>query len=179
MVDWYFDDECKAIICEYIEGEDLQNKLKHRGYIPLPEAIDYVAQMIDIFEALHKHHIIHRDIKPANIMVKSNGDIKLCDFGIAVEIEGISFLEQGKADGTIYYTAPEILSGRSPSKQSDIFALGILLFEIICGFRPFDNKPYKQNGDDQKVIREQILNKPLPLFPTNLNLPQAIKKYYY
>jgi serine/threonine-protein kinase len=119
--------------------------------------------MIQVCEALsyaHEKEIIHRDIKPANIMILNNFNVKVMDFGIA-RLGGSSMTQTGIAIGTPSYIAPEVLQGKSGDKRSDIFSLGVVLYEILTGQKPF-------KGESLSSLIYSILNDQ-PLYPSAVN----------
>jgi serine/threonine protein kinase len=121
------------IIMEYLEGESLRTVLKKRGALPVPEAINYLNQILAGLEYAHQHGIIHRDIKPENIFRLQDGRVKILDFGLAATPGE----EDLTLDTTIFYAAPEQIEGEPEDARTDIYALGILAFELLSGRRPY------------------------------------------
>jgi eukaryotic-like serine/threonine-protein kinase len=134
------------LVMEYVEGESLADVLK-RGALPLPQVLQYAAETADAFAAAHARGIVHRDLKPANIMITTAG-VKVLDFGLAkrsdraesqdaatVTIEAET--SAGQVLGTVAYMSPEQAEGRSLDTRSDIFSLGVVMYEMLCGQRPF------------------------------------------
>ncbi|MGD9331690.1 MAG: protein kinase [Desulfobacterales bacterium] len=121
------------IIMEYLEGESLRSVLKQRGTLTVPEAINYLSQILHGLVYAHKRGIVHRDIKPENIFLLRDGRIKILDFGLAAA--------PGEEDlslhAAIYYAPPEQIEGEPEDTRSDIYALGIMAFELLYGKRPF------------------------------------------
>ena len=124
---------------EFIKGQNLKDVLDFRGPLPLVEALDIMLQLTDALAFAHQHGIIHRDVKPENIYVMSDGTIKLGDFGIA-QAEGIdsSFTKTNEIIGSVHYMAPEIAKGEPATARSDIYAAGVLFFELLTGRPPFE-----------------------------------------
>ena len=134
------------LVMELLEGETLAERLQ-RGSVPLDRTLVLGAQIADALDAAHAHGITHRDLKPTNVMVTREG-VKLLDFGLA-KLRGAdgdateatrsfpSLTEEGVVVGTLPYMAPEQVEGRDADKRTDIFALGIVLFEMTTGRRPF------------------------------------------
>ena len=137
-----------ALALEFVEGDDLAMRLA-RGAIPVEEAIAYARQIVDALEAAHEKGIVHRDLKPANIKVTKDGAVKVLDFGLAKACEADALLggdpgqsptrtrlgttEVGVVMGTAAYMSPEQARGRPVDKRSDIWACGVVLFEILTG----------------------------------------------
>lgn len=124
---------------EYIKGQTLRDKLNFSLSLSLLDACEVMLQLTSGIEYIHKHGIIHRDIKPDNLFYLSDGTIKISDFGISTPVGAAS--EEGDAiQGTVYYCAPEILTGAAAGVTSDVYSMGILFFEILTGQVPFDGK---------------------------------------
>jgi serine/threonine protein kinase len=121
------------IIMEYLEGESLRTVLKKRGALPVPEAINYLNQILAGLDYAHQQGIIHRDIKPENIFLLHDGRIKILDFGLAATPGE----EDLTLDTTNFYAAPEQIEGEPEDARTDIYALGILAFELLSGRRPY------------------------------------------
>lgn len=124
---------------EYIKGQNLKEVLDFRGPLDTIEAVDYMIQLTDALAFAHHHGIIHRDVKPENIYVMSDGTIKLGDFGIA-QAEGIdsNLTKTSEIIGSVHYLAPEIAKGEPATSKSDIYAAGVVFFEILTGHPPFE-----------------------------------------
>jgi eukaryotic-like serine/threonine-protein kinase len=132
------------LVVEYIQGRTLREVLEEYGARPMPpdEAIRIALQICDALSYAHKHGVFHRDIKPENIMVLANGDIKIIDFGIAL-LEGarrVTWRGLSGSVGTPDYMAPEQLRGERGSAGSDIYAVGAMLYEMLCGHPPFEGE---------------------------------------
>jgi Tol biopolymer transport system component len=140
-----------ALVLELVEGPTLADRLA-RGVIPLDEALPIARQIADALEVAHRHGIVHRDLKPSNIKVKSDGTVKVLDFGLAKALEPASaaadasqsptvtspaMTRAGVILGTAAYMSPEQARGRSADAQSDVWAFGCVLYEMLCGRRPF------------------------------------------
>jgi Tol biopolymer transport system component/predicted Ser/Thr protein kinase len=145
------------LVMEYIEGRPL------KGPMPLDQVLKYAAQMCDALDAAHRKGIIHRDLKPANILVTKSG-VKLLDFGLAKVEQAVAtagdtmtlaLTVKGQILGTLHYMSPEQLQGKDADARSDIFALGLVLFEMLTGKRAFD-------GDSPASVIGAILERPAP-----------------
>jgi len=132
---------------EYLEGETLADRLK-RGALPLEQALELALQMASALAAAHEHGIVHRDLKPSNVMLTKSG-VKLLDFGLAKWEEKAGSVaptaekpltREGALLGTIAYMAPEQLEGKEADARSDIYAFGIVLYEMVTGERAFDTE---------------------------------------
>jgi serine/threonine protein kinase/tetratricopeptide (TPR) repeat protein len=143
-------DDRSYIVMEYVEGETLWDRLT-RGVVPASDAADYCAQLCDALEAAHSRGIIHRDLKPSNIMVGTDNRVKILDFGLARQLPSssqptdittasIASLAAGGVAGTVGYMAPEQVLGQPADQRSDIFSLGVVLFEMLARRRPFPER---------------------------------------
>jgi hypothetical protein len=126
----------RFLTMEYVDGEDLSSSLRRFGRVPPDKAVQIARQLCAGIAAAHEKGVLHRDLKPANVMLDGNGDIRITDFGIATLGGGVA---EG-AVGTPQYMAPELLAGKPASAKSDIYALGLILFEIFTGKRAYDAK---------------------------------------
>lgn len=125
------------IVMEYVSGKPLKKMIQQRGALLTEEAIDIMIQLTSATAEAHRRGIIHRDIKPQNVIVKSDGSIKMLDFGIALAKGSMQLTQANNVMGSVHYLAPELAKGQSASPQSDIYALGICLFEMLTGDVPF------------------------------------------
>src|SRR5580765_2001093 len=123
----------RFLTMEYVDGEDLASLLRRIGRIPQDKAIDLARQLCAGVAAAHERGVLHRDLKPANVMIDGQGNVRITDFGIATAGGATA-----STAGTPQYMAPELLAGQPASIQSDIYALGLILFEIFTGRRAFD-----------------------------------------
>lgn len=121
------------IIMEYVEGFTLEQLLNKKGELTVKESIEIAIQILKGLSAAHALNILHRDLKPANVMISNNGYVKLMDFGIALMENTTRLTTQNKVIGTIDYMAPELFTGDLPSVQSDLYAVGIMLYEMLKG----------------------------------------------
>ena len=125
------------IVMEYIEGKTLKQLINKRGALTLPEVIDIMTQLTDGLAHAHEAYIIHRDIKPQNIMILDNGLVKITDFGIAMATNATQLTQTNSVMGSVHYLPPEQASGKGSTIKSDIYSLGILMYELITGSVPF------------------------------------------
>ena len=126
----------RFLTMEYVDGEDLASLLRRIGRIPQDKAVDLARQLCAGVAAAHERGVLHRDLKPANVMIDGDGDVRITDFGIATAAGDTA----AASVGTPQYMAPEQLAGRPASVRSDIYALGLILFEIFTGRRAYDAK---------------------------------------
>ncbi|MBS1848713.1 MAG: serine/threonine protein kinase [Actinobacteria bacterium] len=128
---------CEAIVMELVHGTTLRRRLDALGTLELDEAVTIGAQVADALDTAHRAHVVHRDIKPANILLSTDGRVLVADFGIAKAAEGQDLTAEGSMLGTAKYLAPEQVEGTDVDGRADIYALGIVLFEALCGRVPF------------------------------------------
>ena len=157
------------IVMEYVEGKHLKNLLKRRGKLTIAEVIDIMLQVTSGLSVAHDSYIIHRDIKPQNIMILENGLVKLTDFGIAVAMNSTQLTQTNSVMGSVHYLPPEQASGKGATLQSDIYSLGILMYELLTGKLPF-------KGDNAVEIALKHLKEPMPSIRKELpDVPQSIE----
>jgi len=130
-------DNIKYIVMEFVDGITLKNYMRHREVLNLREIVSYTTQILRALDHAHKKGIIHRDIKPQNIMLLKNGAIKVMDFGIAKLPNAETVTMTDKAIGTVYYISPEQVSGGQIDSRSDLYATGVMLYEMATGHLPF------------------------------------------
>jgi len=145
------------LVLEYVEGEPLRRHLRGRLPLPVDEAVDYSVQLCRALAHAHTHGVAHRDLKPENILVAENGKLILFDFGIALlaGARRVTWRWVGSQVGTPDYMAPEQIQGKRGDERTDIYALGIMLYEMLAGRVPF-------RGDNALAVMSQALNKPPP-----------------
>jgi serine/threonine protein kinase/tetratricopeptide (TPR) repeat protein len=127
----------KFITMEYVEGESLHQILKQRGKLEIAEAVDVMEQVARGLAAVHREGVIHRDLKPSNILRDKHGRVVVMDFGLARSLAGEGMTRTGAMMGTIEYMSPEQAQGRELKPSSDIFAVGLILYELLSGVMPF------------------------------------------
>lgn len=131
-------DNLKYIVMERVDGITLKSYISQKGVLSQREALSYVEQILRALEHAHSKGIIHRDIKPQNIMLLKNGKIKVTDFGIAKLPNAETVTMTDKAIGTVYYISPEQASGKAIDQRSDLYSLGVMMYEMVTGKLPFD-----------------------------------------
>lgn len=128
------------MVMQYVQGTDLKAYIKEHYPIALPQVIDIMEQVLSAVEAAHAHGIIHRDLKPQNILIDENKNIKITDFGIAVAVSQNSLTQTNTLMGSVHYLSPEQARGSIATKKSDIYSLGIILYELLTGKVPFEGE---------------------------------------
>ena len=157
------------IVMEYIDGKHLKQLLKKRGKLSLNEVVDIMLQLTDGMACAHDSYIIHRDIKPQNIMILDNGIVKITDFGIAMALNSTQLTQTNSVMGSVHYLPPEQASGKGSTIQSDIYSMGILMYELLSGTLPY-------RGDNAVEIALKHLKEPLPSIRKELpDIPQAVE----
>jgi serine/threonine-protein kinase len=142
------------IVFEYVEGETLKERIRRAGRLPIPEAVAYAIEIARALGCAHEHHIVHRDVKPQNVLIDEEGSAKVTDFGIARSLNEDGLTADGRVLGTTDYVSPEQALGRPVTGQSDLYSLGIALYEMITGEVPFTGE--NQIAVAMKHVREQL-----------------------
>lgn len=160
------------LVVEYIEGKTLRKILEERGGEPLPpdEALRITRQVGDALAYCHEHGVYHRDIKPENIMLQSDGSVKIIDFGIAL-LQGarrVTWRGLSETVGTPDYMSPEQLRGERGTAASDIYAVGMMLYEMLCGRTPFDGE------NVFAIMNQHVSHDPPSILQYNPNLSPAL-----
>jgi serine/threonine protein kinase len=159
-----------VMIMEYVEGTTLASRLE-RGAVAVPEALSYIDQVLSALSYAHQQHVIHRDIKPGNMMLTTHGIVKLMDFGLArSDEEGspMNLTKTGTTLGSISYMSPEQVKGENTDERSDLYSVGISLYEIVTGRRPF------QANSDYSIMTAHVTETPRPPIEFQPGLPAAL-----
>jgi eukaryotic-like serine/threonine-protein kinase len=154
VIDAGEDDGRPYIVFEYVEGETLKDRIRRQGRLPIPEAIAYAIEIAHALGTAHARHIIHRDVKPQNVLIDEEGSAKVTDFGIARTLEEDGLTADGRVLGTTDYVSPEQALGQPVTGQSDLYSLGIVLYEMLTGEVPF--KGESQVAVAMKHVREEV-----------------------
>ena len=157
------------IVMEYVAGKTLKKVIRDRAPLLNLEAVDTMKQLTSAVAEAHKRGIIHRDIKPQNVIVKSDGSVKILDFGIATAKGSAQLTQANNVMGSVHYLAPELAKGEPASPQSDIYALGIVFYEMLTGDVPF-------KADQAVQIALLHMREPMPsVRKANPNVPQSVE----
>ncbi|MBR5235899.1 MAG: Stk1 family PASTA domain-containing Ser/Thr kinase [Clostridia bacterium] len=167
------DGDLDYIVMEYVEGVTLKQYIDAQGIIPWREAVDYAAQICAGLECAHKKGIIHKDIKPHNIMITREGTLKITDFGIAKVMSSSTIATGNTTMGSVHYFSPEQARGGYTDYKTDIYSLGVVLYEMVTGHLPFQ-------GDTAIAIAMQHIEKE-PASPCQLNpdIPQSLENVIF
>jgi serine/threonine protein kinase len=164
------------LIMEFVQGKPLDDYIRTvSGPIPEDKVIDFFVQILDGFEYAHNQGVVHRDIKPSNLVITPTGEVKILDFGIAKLLAGSSksLTKTGSRMGTVLYMSPEQVKGLEADRRSDIYALGVTLFQMLTG-----RCPYNEETATEYEVYHQIVNSPLPraktFYPTVSDRMQKI-----
>jgi serine/threonine protein kinase len=157
------------LVMEYVEGQDLKDYIKNYSPIPLSQVVNLMGQILSGVKTAHHHGIIHRDLKPQNILIDTRGNAKITDFGIAIANQQSSFTRTNAVIGSVQYLSPEQVRGHIATQQSDIYSLGIILFELLTGRVPFE-------GESAVSIAIKHYQDQLPMVTDfNQQIPQALE----
>ena len=160
--------DTEYIVMEYVEGRNLKEIIREYAPLSTDQSINLGRQITEAIQNAHEHHIIHRDIKPHNILVTSEGQAKVTDFGIARAVSSATVTHTGDIIGSVHYMSPEQAKGLQSNEQSDIYSLGIVLYELITGKVPYD-------GETPITIALKHLQEQ-PVLPSKIN-PRIEKEF--
>src|SRR5918998_1907887 len=155
VIDAGEDDGAPYIVFEYVEGETLKGRIRRLGRLPVAEAVAYAVEIGRALECAHTHKLVHRDVKPQNVLIDRDGRAKVTDFGIARSMEAQGLTATGRVLGTTDYVSPEQAMGQDVTEQSDIYSLGICLYEMLTAETPF-------RADTQVAVAMKHVKDPLP-----------------
>lgn len=169
MYDVGEDDGKYFIVMEFVEGRTLKSLIKRRGALSLAETIDIMLQLTSGLACAHESYIIHRDIKPQNVLILDDGTVKITDFGIAVALNSNELTQTNSVMGSVHYLPPEQANGTGSTIKSDIYSLGILMYELLTGKLPF-------KGENAVEIAIKQMKDPIPsLVLDNPEIPQSVE----
>src|SRR5256714_2323660 len=155
VIDAGEDESTPYIVFEYVEGETLRERIRRCGRLAIPEAIAYAIEISRALGAAHERGIVHRDIKPQNVLIDPEGSAKVTDFGIARSLDEEGLTADGRVLGTTDYVSPEQALGHPVTGQSDVYSLGIVLWEMLTGEVPF-------KGENQVAVAMKHVREALP-----------------
>ncbi|QIL46144.1 Stk1 family PASTA domain-containing Ser/Thr kinase [Vagococcus coleopterorum] len=163
------EDGMQYLVMEYVKGTDLKQYIKKNHPLSIETVVRIMEQVLSGVSLAHKHHIIHRDLKPQNILMDEAGNVKIADFGIAVALSETSLTQTNTLLGSVHYLSPEQARGGMATRQSDIYALGIILYELLTGRVPFD-------GESAVSIALKHFQSEVPsVRAMNVSIPQALE----
>jgi serine/threonine-protein kinase len=161
------------MIMEYVEGKTLEDWLLVHKKITHQLAASIAVQMLDGLYHAHRKGIIHRDIKPANVMINEEGEVKIMDFGIARIRNAQRITSHGKSVGTLEYMAPEQIHGQEGDERTDIYAVGNILYEMLCGTTPF------YSDTDYRLMKDKLEKQPESILRENPSVPNSFEKIIF
>ena len=157
------------IVMEYVRGKTLKQLIRQRGALVKEEAVAIMKQLVDAVNHAHENNIIHRDIKPQNVLIKDDGTVKITDFGIALAHDAVQLTQTDSVLGSAHYIAPETTRGESATVQIDIYALGIVFYELLTGSVPF-------TGDNPVQVAMKHMREEIPsVREFNQTIPQSVE----
>ncbi len=161
------DDGMPYIAMEFVEGFDLRQVMENRGKYDVAAMVEIAAKVCEGLHHAHLRGIIHRDVKPANVLITKNGEVKIADFGIA-RVAGSVLTLDGSVVGTPHYMSPEQFAGDELDGRADLFSVGIILYEMLAGRKPF-------SGETVSTLMHEVLKRiPLPPSTYNEAVPKAL-----
>ncbi|KFJ08415.1 serine/threonine-protein kinase [Bifidobacterium tsurumiense] len=163
LFEYYEHDGIGFLIMEYVPSRSLADLFHERGAMPPTELLPILIQTARGLFIAHSHGVVHRDVKPANIMVSDEGEVKITDFGVSYSTDQEQITQDGMVVGTAQYISPEQAQGKQATPQSDIYSLGVVAYEGLCGHRPF-------TGTTPVDIAAAHVNDPVPPLPDSVDL---------
>src|SRR5919202_94546 len=155
VIDAGEDDGAPYIVFEYVEGETLKERIRRLGRLPVSEAVAYAIEIGRALECAHANKLVHRDVKPQNVLIDPDGRAKVTDFGIARSLESKGLTATGRVLGTTDYVSPEQAMGEDVDERSDVYSLGVVLYEMLTGDVPFQ-------AETQVGVAMKHVNEPMP-----------------
>ncbi|MFK4567651.1 Stk1 family PASTA domain-containing Ser/Thr kinase [Enterococcus sp. UD-01] len=163
------EDGLQYLVMEYVKGMDLKRYIQTQYPIPYAKVVDIMEQILSAVSLAHEHRIIHRDLKPQNILIDESGVVKITDFGIAIALTETSITQTNTMLGSVHYLSPEQARGSMATNQSDVYAVGIILYEMLTGNVPFD-------GESAVTIALKHFQEDIPSVKIfDPNIPQSLE----
>ncbi|MDO4913917.1 MAG: serine/threonine-protein kinase, partial [Bifidobacteriaceae bacterium] len=166
LFEYYESEGIGFLIMEYVPSKSLADIYREKGELPSLELLPILIQTARGLYIAHSHGVIHRDVKPANIMVSNDGEVKITDFGVSYSSNQQQITQDGMVVGTAQYISPEQAQGQQATAQSDIYSLGVVAYEGLCGHRPF-------TGATPVDIAAAHVNNPVPPLPDSVDFQLA------
>ncbi|UVD81761.1 serine/threonine protein kinase [Mycoplasma iguanae] len=159
------------IVFEYIEGEILKDIIQRNGGLTIDLSVNYAMQIAEGLSHIHQNHIIHRDLKSSNIMIDNTNSVKIIDFGIALSRESQRYTSTNKIIGSVHYLPPEAIKNSNSTNKADIYALGIIIYEMLIGQTPFASD---ENLSAVDIIKKHQKERIFSVKKWNPNIPQSL-----
>lgn len=172
LYDFFEEEENQFLVMELLEGKTGKDLLEEQGAIPFPALIKIISRVVEGLAFAHAHGIIHRDIKPNNIMITASGEVKLMDFGIARVTDSPQMTQAGFTVVSALYMSPEQIRNRKVDHRSDIYSLGITIFEMATGTAPF----LDPNDSDINILIEHLSSELPPPRAANPDIPESLEE---
>lgn len=169
LYNFFSEEDQSFMVMEYVEGITLEQLLKQEKVLARETVVRIISAAANGLQHAHERGIFHRDIKPSNIMLSEKGEVKLMDFGIARMKGAASLTRTGSIIGTLEYMAPELLSGAAPSVHSDLYAMGVVMYELITGKLPFEG------NTEASLIHNILHHRPLPVRTYTTGIPKELE----
>ena len=163
-------EDAMYMVLDYVDGADVASLLDEGGAFATEVAAIIALKVAEALQCAHYHHIIHRDIKGGNVMISRSGEVKLMDFGVALDERLDAMTETGLVVGTPMYVAPEVISGGPANERSDLYALGVLLYTMLSNKRPFEH-----SRNQAHMFQLILAGKPKPLTKVAKNVPRPLR----
>jgi serine/threonine-protein kinase len=164
------DEGAHYITMEYVPGEDLKSFIRRSGQLAVGTSLRIAKQVAEGLAEAHRLGVVHRDLKPSNVMIDKEGNARIMDFGIARSIRGLGLTREGVAVGTPAYMSPEQARGKDVDQRTDIWSLGVVLYEMSSGQLPFEGK------NEQAVVHSILNDEPKPLSSLRSDIPKYIEQ---